>query len=72
MPKAAKVVSDKPLDHSEEVHSFGGAKPLFASDKAREEVENQYNFGEQDLDRFGDKLKAKASSSENAAKEEIT
>lgn len=72
MPKASKVVADKPLDHSEEVHSFGGAQPLFASDKAREEVENQYNFGEQDLDRFGDKLKAKASSSENAAKEEIT
>jgi len=76
VPKASKVVADKPLDHTEEVHSFGGAQPLFASDKAREEVENQYNFGEQDLERFGDKLKSKASRSENAeayaAKSEIT
>ena len=62
----AKVVADKPLtnDHSDDIHSFESS-PLFQSDKAKEEVENRYNFGETDLDRFGDRLKAKQSKSDD-------
>lgn len=57
-----KVVNDKPLASiggQNEVRSFEsqpGSKGLFESDKAKEEVENRFSFGEQDLEYFGARL----------------
>ena len=61
-----KVVSDKPLmsqGGSREVRNFdseGASKTLFDSHKAKEDVENKYSFGEQDLEYFGARLQQKA------------
>lgn len=61
-----KVVNDKPLASiggQSEVRNFenqAGSKGLFESDKAKEEVENRFSFGEQDLEYFGARLQQKA------------
>jgi type I site-specific restriction endonuclease len=56
----SKVVADKPLNvvSAKEIKSFEqeGAKKLFESDKAKEEVENRFNYGEQDLEYYGARL----------------
>lgn len=63
-PTNYKVVVDKPLMSGQhEVRSFeseGASKALFESDKVKEEVENRFNFGEQDLEYFGARLQQKA------------
>jgi len=56
-------VGDKPLsDRGEhDIRSFAenAAKGVFETDKAREEVENRFNFGEQDVEYFGAKLQSR-------------
>ena len=59
---SGKIVNDKPLmsqGGAHEVRNFeseGASKSLFESDKAKEEVENRFSFGEQDLEYFGARL----------------
>lgn len=69
----SKVVSDKPLmsqGGSREVRNFeseGASKSLYESHKAKEEVENKYSFGEQDLEYYGARLQQKAERETGAA-----
>ena len=48
-------VKDKPV-HQEEIKAFGNSSEVFKNEKAREESEMKYNFGEQDVDLFEAKL----------------
>ena len=53
---------DKPLHH-EEIKSFTQQQQsdkIFASEKSKEEVENKFNFAENDLEQYTAKLQTKA------------
>lgn len=59
--KSTKV-GDKPIASSSDSHDIrsfaegGAASKLYDSDKAKEEIENKFNFGEQDVEYFGAKV----------------
>jgi hypothetical protein len=66
--KSFKVVGDKPLasaSDSHDIRNFAGdsgaaTSKLYESDKAREEIENKFNFGEQDVEYFGAKIQSRS------------
>ena len=60
--KQSKVIKPLSQTSQQEINSFVSDKPtgLFESHKVREQVENKFNFGEQDLDLFGQKLETRA------------
>jgi len=69
-------VADKPIiDRGEnEIRNFadanGATRGIFENDKAKEEIENKFNFSEQDVEYFGAKLQSRSDRDVGAATED--